>query len=156
MSEGHHSPTNIPPQTAAAAAADRSSMQSIELMGKEEVSSSKNTVNYPKFTRLNLTAIPVRQVTKRWDNFEDDAEANLDDITDLRKDLPDVPKTCGCVSVSMILTFLFYLVCIGTVPLMVVVLGNFLDWYKETENCANTTSTSVLVDEITGMPICNG
>jgi len=157
MSEGHHSPTNNP--SSQAAAADRSSLQSIELgAGKEEEVSS--SVKYPKFTRLNLTAIPVRQVTKRWDHSseDDDAEANLDggDTTDdLRKDLPDTPKTCWCVSVSVILTVFFYLVLLGTVPALLVVLGRYLDWYKK-ENCTtNATSTNnndngVIVDEITG------
>ena len=91
---------------------------------------SSTTLQYPQLTRLNLTALPVRNVTKRWD---DDDTVDTAAGMDADQELPSHPVTCWWLTVSAILTVLFYSACLFLIPLTVFLLSYYLA-YKEEQN----------------------
>jgi len=177
VSEGNHSPVlkdprrrtpsmeqqdadddpPVEPAAAAAAAASSLSAASVESIDLKKDSSTAHkgarrrgqvVMAYPKFTRLNLTALPVRSVTTRWDKFDEDAEINASAAAATNnKELPEHPKTCWWFTVSSMLTVLFYSVCFGTIPAVFFILAYYFAWtrqqYEENHNGQNGTDPGV-------------
>ena len=94
----------------------------------EHSNSSTPLPKYPRWTRRNLTAIPVRTVTKRWD-AEDDTEDAV--IMDVDQELPSHPVTCWWLSVSSVLTVLCYAACLGLIPFALTLLTYYLAFREE-------------------------
>ena len=91
--------------------------------------SSSTPLQYPQFTRLNLTALPVRNVTKRWD--DDDTVVDAAAGMDADQELPSHPVTCWWLTVSAMLTVLFYSACLFLIPLTVFLLSYYLAFKEE-------------------------
>jgi hypothetical protein len=119
---------------------------------KDYVNEESKTIQ--KLTRLNLAGIATRQATSRWNDIvgtkKSSSPNNNNDTAALPPTAPPVfivdVRNWRCITVSVLMTILFYLLCVGSI--LVIVLIFFWWWFVwRPENGESLVNQTTIVDD---------